>query len=87
MRAAVEEDAVGDGLHLGVDFVHQLLAGDGGAQKGLKNRQQRLGFVEGECAVGHGDRSILTQAGVPGVGLCLDSLAALGRTAEAAVAT
>ncbi len=51
--ATVQEDAVIGGLHFGLDFFHQLLAVDGGAQKRLEHGEQRLGFVESEGAVGH----------------------------------
>jgi len=51
--AAVEKDAVVGGLHLGLNFVHQLFAGDGAAQKRFEHREQRLGFVESEGSVGH----------------------------------
>ena len=63
VRATVQEDAMIERLHLALDFFHELLAADGGAQQRLKYGKQRLGFVESEGAVGHGGVSILTQSG------------------------
>lgn len=52
-RAAVQEDAMGCRLQLGVDFFDQLFALDRLLEQGLEDRQQALRFVEGEGLVGH----------------------------------
>ena len=60
-HSAVQENAMIQRLHLGIDLVHQFLGLDRRAQQGLKNGQQSLGFVKSKSAVRHRGRSILTQ--------------------------
>jgi len=75
--ASVEEDAVGQGLHLGFDFFHNFLAGDGGAQQGFEHGQQRMGFVEGKSFIGHSDNSILPHHGGDSWDQCVGSAACI----------
>jgi hypothetical protein len=58
---AIQENAVMQGLHLGIDLVHQFLGLDRRAQQGFKNWQQSVRFVKGKSAVRHRGKAILTQ--------------------------
>jgi len=49
----VQKNAVAERLLLGLNFFHQLLGGNRRAQQGFQHRQQRLGFLESEGALGH----------------------------------
>src|SRR4029077_2159521 len=52
-RTAVEENAVREFLHFGVDFLDQLLAVDGSAQQGFERGKKGLRVLQGKSARGH----------------------------------
>lgn len=53
VRPAIQKNPVAERLHLALDLFHQLLAVDGGAQKGFEDGKKSLSFVESEGAGGH----------------------------------
>lgn len=53
-HSAIHEDSVLQRLLLSLDRLHQFLAGNRSAKKGLEHRQQGVGFVESKRPVGHG---------------------------------